>query len=339
MKKALVTGGAGFLGLYITEKLLARGVCVRTLSRSRHSVLEALPVEVFLGDIADLPSTQRAVEGCDTIFHTAAISGIGEPWERYYRANTLGTANLLQSARECGVSKFVFTSSPSVTFDGAHQRGVDESVPYPSRWLAHYPHSKALAEQMVLEANNQGGMLTCALRPHLIWGPRDKALIPRLIARAKSARLRQVGDGTNLVDMIYVENAADAHLLAADALLPGSPVAGRAYFLSQGEPVRCWEWINEILALYDLPPIKKTLSLSAAMGAGWALERLWKIFGWQSDPPMTRFLALQLAKDHYFDIQRAREDFGFVPKISKSEGMAALRREYEAKREELAPGT
>src|SRR5690606_10248292 len=149
---------------------------------------------------------------------------------------------------------------------------------------------------------NDGSLKTCALRPHLIWGPRDNHLIPRLITRARSGRLRRVGDGANLVDVIYVENAATAHLQAADALAsPGSPVAGRAYVLSQGEPVNCWEWIDQILALADLPPVRKRISLGAARAIGAVCETVYRGLRLTGEPPMTRFLAEQLARSHWFD--------------------------------------
>ena len=196
--------------------------------------------------------------------------------------------------------------------------------PYPDRWLCHYPHTKALAEQQVLAANGVDGLLTCALRPHLIWGPRDRHLIPRLWDRARSGQLRRVGDGTNRVDMIYVENAAAAHCQAADALEPGSPVAGRAYFLSQGEPVNCWGWINELLAVGGLPPLKKSISFRAAWRVGGMLELAYRLLRLRSEPRMTRFLAAQLAKDHFFDIRRAERDFGYRAEVSTEEGMRRL---------------
>ncbi len=323
----LVTGAGGFLGLYITEMLRARGEAVRAFCRKQYPQLDALGVETLQGDLCDRAAVERACAGVHTIFHVAAISGVGEPWDKYYRTNTLGTRFLLDAACENGVRKFIFTSSPSVSFDGTHQRNVDVEETYPARWLAHYPRSKAMAEEMVLRANARAGLLTCALRPHLIWGPRDQALIPRLVERAKSGHLHQVGDGENRVDMIFVENAAQAHLQAADALAPGAAVAGNAYFLSQGQPVACWAWINEILALHGLPPVKKRLSFRAAWCLGWVCERIWKVFRWETDPPMTRFLAAQMAKDHYYDISRAKRDFGFSPTISKEAGMAALAEE------------
>jgi len=322
--KALVTGAGGFLGLYIVEELVARGDEVRALCRGSYSALDALGVETIRGDVRDRRKTIEACRGVDVVFHVAAKSGIGGPWMHYYSVNTQGTYHVVEGCLAHGVPRLVYTSSPSVTFDGGDQLGVDESAPYPTRWLAHYPHSKALAERHVLGASGTGGLLTCALRPHLIWGPRDQALIPRLLERARSGRLRRVGDGANLVDMIYVESAARAHLQAADALEPGAAVAGRAYFLSQGEPINCWGWINQILALAGLAPVRKSISLRTAWRVGAALELAFAAFRLKGEPPMTRFLAAQLATSHYFNITAARKDFGYQPAVSTAEGMRRL---------------
>jgi nucleoside-diphosphate-sugar epimerase len=222
------------------------------------------------------------------------------------------------------IPRLVYTSSPSVTFHGEHQLNVDESAAYPKKWLCHYPHSKALAEQHVLDANDPGGLLTCALRPHLIWGPGDTHLLPRLLARARSKSLRRVGDGSNRVDTIYVENAAEAHIMAAEALKPNSPVCGSAYFLSQDDPVNCWGWINELLALAGLPRVKQSISYRWAYRLGYALEIYHEMMNIQAEPRMTRFLAAQMAKSHYFDISRAKRDFGYFPRVSIEEGMKRL---------------
>ncbi len=322
--KALVTGAGGFLGLYIVEQLVARGDEVRAFCRGTYPELDRLGVETIRGDVRNRDETITACQGVDVVFHVAAIAGIGMRWRDFYEINTLGTRHVLEGCRKHGVGRLVYTSSPSVTFDGSDQEGVDESEPYPEQFLAHYPHSKSIAEREVLEANGTDGLLTCALRPHLIWGPRDRHLIPRLLDRARSGRLRRVGDGKNLVDMIYVENAAQAHLQAADALSDGSPVAGRAYFLSQGEPVNCWGWINDILALANIPPVKKSISASATYKLGAVLEGIYRVLGLRGEPPMTRFLATQLSTHHYFDITRARADFGYSPSVSTEEGMHRL---------------
>jgi 2-alkyl-3-oxoalkanoate reductase len=325
---ALVTGAGGFLGRYIVEALLARGDQVRGLARGEYPQLQSLGVEMIRGDVADRETVTFACQGIDCVFHVASRVGIWGPWREYYSANVVGTQNVIEACRACGVGRLVFTSSPSVTFDGREQCGVDESAPYPTTWLANYPKSKAIAEQAVLAADDPRGLRTCSLRPHLLWGPRDHHLTAKLIERAKSGRLRRVGDGANLVDMIYVENAAEGHLLAADALQNARAEArspgGRAYFLSQGEAVNCWGWIDEILALVKLPPVRKSLSLSGARRVGLACEVVWTITGQRSEPPMTRFLASQLATSHWFDISAARRDLGYEPRMSTVEGMERL---------------
>ncbi len=319
-----MTGGNGFLGRYIVERLVARGDRVRALCRRPDADLDQLGVSVVQGDLGDRQLVARACEGVEIVHHVAGVAGIWGPWQHYYATNVLGTQHVLQGCLRHGVRRLVYTSSPSVTFDGRSQEGVDESAPYPDRWLCHYPHSKALAEQEVLQTNGRNGLLTCSLRPHLIWGPRDRHLIPRLVARARGGQLRRVGDGKNLIDMVYVENAAEAHLRAADALQAGSPVAGRAYFISQGEPVNCWDWIDQILALVGLPPLQSSISLAAAWRIGAVLETVHRIFGIRAEPRMTRFLAAQLGTSHFFDIRRAREDFGYQPQVSTAEGMRRL---------------
>jgi nucleoside-diphosphate-sugar epimerase len=322
--KVLVTGGGGFLGRYIVEQLLARGDEVRIFGRGRYADLEGQGAESLQGDIRDAVSVARACAGVDAVIHTAAVAGVWGPWKRYYEINTLGTKHVLDACRLQGVTRLVFCSSPSVTFDGSDQENIDESAPYPARWLCHYPHTKALAEQQVLAACRDGELLTCALRPHLIWGPRDQHLIPRLLDRDRKGKLIRVGDGKNRIDMVYVENAAAAHIQALDALRPGSPVVGRAYFISQGSPVNCWGWIDQILALAELPPVSRGISFGTAWRLGAMMESLYGALRIQSEPRMTRFLAAQLAKHHYFNIERARHDFGYRPHVSTEEGMQRL---------------
>lgn len=324
----LVTGGGGFLGRYICEQLAARGDRVRSFGRGAYPQLEDLGVEVQRGDLADRRAVTAACDGVDCVFHVAARAGIAMDWGAYETANVRGTQNVLDACRMTGVSRLVYASSPSVTFAGRDQRGTDERGPYDFAWMAaqqaHYSRSKALAEQAVLAANDHE-LRTCALRPHLIWGPRDAHLIPRLIDRARRGRLRRVGDGSNLVDICYVENAAAAHLLAADALaIPQSPAAGRAFYISQGEPVNCWQWIDELLALAGLPRVERSISYPAARRVGAACEMIYRALRLRGEPPMTRFLAAQLARSHWYDISAARRDLGYTPHVSTAEGMRRL---------------
>jgi nucleoside-diphosphate-sugar epimerase len=333
---ALVTGGGGFLGGYIVEALLARGDRVRSFGRGDYPHLREQGVEVVRGDISKGTDLVGLCGGIDCVFHAAALPGIGLRRDAYESVNRTGTELLVSHARKCGVKRFVYTSSPSVVFNGADQCGIDETAPYDFGWMednrAYYSHTKASAEQAVLSANCDE-FKTCALRPHLIWGPGDTHLIPRLLARARAGRLRRVGDGTNLVDITYVENAAGAHLQAADALEKASPAegtaassspCGKAYFISQGEPVNCWQWINEVLALVGLPAVEKSMSYRAAARIGGACESIYGLFGLSGEPPMTRFLASQLSTSHWFDISAAKRDFGYEPRVSTSEGMQRL---------------
>jgi 2-alkyl-3-oxoalkanoate reductase len=331
---ALVTGGGGFLGQVIVRQLVARGDRVRSFGRGAYPELASFGVEVVRGDICNAAAVDAACRDVDCVFHAAALAGVGLHFGECDAVNRGGTENVLAACRRQGVGRLVHTSSPSVTFAGEDQRGVDERAPQALEWLkryrAWYSYTKALAERVVLADDAKGGsgdgaLRTCALRPHLIWGPGDNHLIPRVIARARAGRLRRVGDGTNLVDICYVDNAAAAHLAAADALaLPNSPVAGKAYYLSQGAPVNCWKWIDEILALAGLPPVTKSVSLGAAWAAGTVCEAAWRLLPLGGEPPMTRFLAAQFAKSHWFDISAARRDFGYEPAVSTAEGMRRL---------------
>lgn len=329
MMRALVTGGGGFLGLYIVEQLVARGDEVRVLCRGNYARLGELGVKCIIGDVRDAAAVSSACSGIDTVFHVAAVSGIWGSWDHYYGINTIGTENVIAACRAHNVSRLVYTSSPSVIYDGRDHRNADESLPYPARYLCHYPHTKALAERAVLAANGAAGLATVALRPHLIWGPRDNHLIPRLIARAKTGKLRRVGRGDNLISMSYVESAAHAHLLAADRLNLDSPVAGQAYFINESEPVNLWGWIGTLLDLARLPPVKKSLSQSVAYTVGAVLEAAYSILHLSNEPPMTRFLALQLSGTHTYNISKATRDFGYQPLVSVTEGLRRLEPELK----------
>ncbi len=323
MSKVLVTGYGGFLGAEVTRQLLDAGFQVRGLARGSYRELQALGVEAVQGDIANRSTVLAACAGCDAIVHTAAKAGVWGPWRDYYRINTLATSHLLEGAHLHNVTAFVHCSSPSVTFAGTPQSGVDESVPYPDKWLCAYPHTKALAEQAVLGAARVGRVRACALRPHLIWGHGDPHLFPRVIERARQGRLRRVGSGENLIDVVHVTNAARAHVQAVEKLLAGkAELNGQALFLTDGDPIACWEWISRILQTAGVPVPKREISYAAAYRIGGLLEGGYRLLRIKSEPPMTRFVAAQLAMDHYFDITRARRLLDYQPSVDRDAELA-----------------
>jgi nucleoside-diphosphate-sugar epimerase len=322
--KALVTGGGGFLGKAIVKLLRARGDEVRSFSRNPHPVLTELGVEHCRGELGDAEAVKRAVEGCDIVFHVAAKAGVWGPYEEFYQANVLGTKHVIDACRQFGIKRLVYTSSPSVVFDGSDMEGVDESIPYPEHFEAFYPQTKAEAEQLVMNANDQN-LATVALRPHLIWGPEDNHLVPRILERGAKGALRKLGTRECLVDTIYVDNAALAHLQAADHLDVGSAVAGKAYFLSQGEPLPIWDVVNRILDAGGLPPVTRTISPALAYKVGAILEKVYGLLNLKGEPRMTRFVAKELSTSHWFDLSAARNDFGYQPEVSFDEGMERLR--------------
>jgi nucleoside-diphosphate-sugar epimerase len=321
--KALVTGGGGFLGKAIVRALAARGDEAVSFSRGKHPSLAALGVEERLGDIASLEALTRASRDCDVVFHVAAKAGIWGSFEEYRLANLLGTQNVIAACQINSIARLIYTSSPSVVFDGSDIEGGNESLPYPSHFQAHYPHTKALAEQAVLCANSPT-LATIALRPHLIWGPGDNHLAPRLIARARAGKLRRIGGRPCLVDTVYLDNAAEAHLNASDRLAPGSLPAGKAYFISNGEPRPLWEMVNGILTAAGLPPENRMIPATFAYVAGAICEQLWSTLHLSGEPPMTRFAAKELATAHWFDISAAKNDLGYRPRVTIDQGLRRL---------------
>jgi len=316
---ALVTGGGGFLGRYVVEQLLGRGDEVTVYARGTYPEIESLGARLIQGDLQDATTVEAACAGIDAVFHVASKTGYWGPWNEFYGANVIGTQNVIAACRSQDVPKLVYTSTPSVVFSTQPHIGCDESLPYPAKYLNNYSHTKAIAERAVIGANSQEGLLTVSLRPHLIVGPRDKHLVPRIVARIGTGQVPQVGDGTNIVDLTYVEDAARAHLLAVDALSPGSPVAGSVYFVSQDDPVNLWAWVNELLVALELPSVRKRIPQGIALAAGVALEAVYRTLPLKGEPRLTRFLASEMAMSHYYDISRAKRELGYKPQIGMSE--------------------
>jgi 2-alkyl-3-oxoalkanoate reductase len=325
VRHVLVTGAGGFLGKAICSRLLAAGIRVTGFARGRYPELEAMGVTMVQGDVADREALLAAMRGCDTVFHVASKAGVWGDRDSYFGPNVNGAATVLACAKALAVPRLIYTSTPSVTFCGEDEAGIDESTPYAPRFLNHYAHSKAIAEKMMLDANGER-LRTVALRPHLIWGPDDPHLVPRVLARGRAGRLKLVGKEDKLVDTIYVDNAAHAHILAALELCAEQPrCAGKAYFLSNDEPVTMAAMLNLILGCDDLPPVSKRVPTSVAYGIGALLEGVYRLLGKEQEPVMTRFVARQLSCSHYFDIGAAKRDLDYRPLISLEEGMHRLR--------------
>ncbi|MDR1906674.1 MAG: NAD-dependent epimerase/dehydratase family protein [Puniceicoccales bacterium] len=320
--KVLVTGGGGFLGCYIVELLQKRGYSVRIVGRRRQPILESRGVECIKGDISFQRDAERAVQGVDAVFHVAGRTSIDMKFLDYYNAHVIGTENIVRACKSYGVSKLVHTSTPAVVFNGRGFSGCDESLPLCKHYHWYYSRTKALAEEYVLK-NNSEDLKTVAIRPHLMLGEGDPHLIPTIIHNVKKGKLKIVGEGKNLVDITFVDNAAHAHLLAFDALETGK-ACGKAYFIGQERPVNLWEFINTILKNVGFPSVKKRVTFRHAYFFGAFAEHWYRMFRRSKMPPMTRALAVALSKDHYFSHKRAHEDLGYRPRVTIEEGLTSL---------------
>jgi len=331
--KVLVTGGGGFLGQALCRRLVERGFDVTSFNRGSYPALESLGVRQVQGDLADRDAVLAAAAGVGAIFHNAAKAGAWGSYDSYHRANVIGTSNVIQACRVHGIARLVYTSTPSVTHRATHpvEGGTAETVPYGTDFKAPYATTKAIAEREVLAAND-ASLATIALRPRLIWGPGDNQLLPRLAERARAGRLRLVGSGENLIDTTYIDNAAQAHVDAFHHLVPGAACAGRAYFISNGEPMPVRALVNGLLRAVGAPPVDKHLSFRAAYAIGAVCEAAWTVLPLRGEPPITRFLAEQLSTAHWYDMGPATRDFGYVPKVTIAEGLARLAEAHAASR-------
>lgn len=317
-ERALVTGGGGFVGRRIVELLVERGDQVSFLARGRYPEVEALGATGHAVDLADRDGLRAHARGVDVVYHVAGKAGFWGTEAEYVSTNVIGTEHVIDACRAVGVGRLVYTSTPSV-IGYAHDAEGLEAAPYPPSWESVYGRTKAAAEQRVLAANGPD-LRTVALRPHLVIGPGDNHLLPRVVARARAGRLRIIGDGTNRVDLTYVDNVAWAHLDAADALLRPDPrAAGRAYFISNDEPVVLWEWTNDVLARLGVSPVRARVSLRAAQRLGAACEAVWGALGIRGEPPLTRFLAVALARTHWYSMAPAKGDLGYRVRVPMDE--------------------
>lgn len=330
VKCVFVTGAGGFLGKALCAHLRAANIEVVGFARSHYREVERMGVKLIQGDIADKAALLNALHGCDLVFHVASKAGVWGDKNSYFSANVNGTENIISACQSLNIQRLVYTSTPSVTFAGKDENGIDESAPYAEQFLNYYGQSKAIAEQRILQANgaplnNNKPLKTLALRPHLIWGPGDPHLVPRVLQRAQAGKLRLVGRRDKLVDTIYIDNAVYAHLLAALKLNAVTPMcAGKAYFLSNDQPILMADMLNKILACKGIKPVCRRIPAGIAYAVGTILECLYSLLRKQDEPIMTRFVARQLSTSHYFNISAAKADLGYQPLVSIEQGMEKL---------------
>ncbi len=323
MQRVVVLGGSGFIGRALVQRLVGEGLETAVVARRAFPEAEALGVRFFSGDIGDADFLKNSLAGYDTVIHLASKTGIWGDKNEYYRTNVVGTRNVLDACRENNIAALVYASTPGVVYQKGDLCGVNERTPYARNFLCDYVRSKAIAEKMVLSANSDT-LKTIALRPHLVWGPGDTNLIPRLLGQARCRQLKRIGDGHNLVDVTYIDNAADAFVLAAKNLHGPASGAGKPYFISQGEPVNLWNWLNKFFRRLDVPIVEQSISFHKAYLLGMLMEGFCTLFKRKEEPCLTRFLAVQLAKSHWFSIENASRDLGYFPKVSTAEGINTI---------------
>jgi sterol-4alpha-carboxylate 3-dehydrogenase (decarboxylating) len=322
-RHSLVTGGCGFVGRHLVDALVARGDRVTVLDVDVEPWNEG--AEYHHADITVPEDCSAHIEGVDTVFHNASVVHTRDNQHEFvWSVNVGGTENMLKAAREAGVDKFVFVSSASAVYEGKDIENGDESLPYSRVSQAPYADAKIAAEKKVLEQDGQGGMHTVAIRPHVVFGPWDNRLLPTLLERAKAGRLKlAVGRGDWLSDFTYVENLIDALLAVEDELGPGGAANGEAYFITNAEPMKFFDFVGRVLEELNLPPIRGYVPYWIAYSVAAVKETIDTLRGGDldADQGMSRFSIRYMCTHHYFSIDKAQRDFGYEPRVSIEEGI------------------
>jgi nucleoside-diphosphate-sugar epimerase len=322
--KILVTGGGGFIGLALIRELVRKGLEVSTFSRNLYHEHQKLGIRIFQGDIDDPKAVESACRGIDVVFHNAAKVAMWGSYDEFLNTNVHGTQNIITNCIKCKVKRLIFTSSASVVFNGSDLKNIDETAEYPKQPLSAYTATKAIAEQLVLKANSKE-LNTIALRPHLVWGPDDTQLIKGILNRAGSGKLRRIGNKDFLIDTTYIGNYIDAMIITMEVMEKNPDVCGKAYFITNDEPVNIWDFINAILVSYGLNPVRKVIPINAAKLLAFFIEKTHRVFNLKSEPYITSLIVNELCCDHWFNITLAREKLGYSPRISNEKGFELLR--------------
>ena len=316
--KTLVTGATGFLGKALARRLKTRGDEVTVLGRNPAILaeLEREGLRPLRGDLADAAVVQTACQGQELVFHAGALSSAWGPAEAFYRANVLGTRNVIAGCEAGGVRRLVHVSTPSIYFRFESRLAVAENSPLPAKTANEYARTKLLAEGEIDRACARG-LPVITIRPRAIFGEGDNAILPRLISRLQSGRLRIIGDGLNITDLTYVENVVDALLLCAEA---PDALLGRKYNITNGEPQLLWGLIEQLCAALGYQYPRRRISYPAAMALAAVLEAVCRRLPGQPEPLLTRYMVGVLAKSTTLDISAARRDLGYRPRVSVQAG-------------------
>lgn len=321
--KILVTGGGGFVGLALVRRLVEKGHEVSSFSRNIYAEHQQLGIKSFQGDLSNFLEIENACKGIDVVFHVAAKVGVWGSFSDFYNINVTGTKNVISACKKQGVGKLIFTSSASVVFDGTNLEGVDESMNYPKKSISNYTSTKAEAEQLILKANCDS-LKTIALRPHLIWGPGDTQLIPKIMERAKFGKLWLPGSKDFKIDTTYIDNFIDAQLLALKKTDENPGIWGKVFFITNDEPVLIWDFLNAIIQSAGFSPSQKRVPKKLALFIAWLLENIHILFRFEKEPYVTRFLIHELCTHHWFNISAAKGMLHYRPGIDYKLGMKKI---------------
>ncbi len=327
--RVLVTGGSGFVGANLVTTLLDRGYQVRSLDRAPSPLPQHPQLDVLQADITDTADCAKAVDGIDTVFHTAAIielmggaSVTDEYRQRSFGVNVGGTENLVHAGQAAGVKRFVYTSSNSVVMGGQNIAGGDETLPYTNRFNDLYTETKVVAERFVLSQNGINGMLTCAIRPSGIWGRGDQTMFRRLFESVIAGHVKVlIGRKSARLDNSYVHNLIHGFILAAQHLVPGGTAPGQAYFINDADPINMFEFARPVVEAcgQPWPRVRVNGPLVRVAMTGW--QRLHFRFGIPA--PLLEPLAVErLYLDNYFSIAKASRDLGYQPLFNTEQAMS-----------------
>jgi nucleoside-diphosphate-sugar epimerase len=323
--RALVTGATGFLGAALAVRLHQLGYAVTGLGRDlyRGRALAASGPRFVSCDLADYTAVANAAAGHDWVFHCAALSSPWGSYDQFHRANVIATQNVVAATREAGAARLIHVSTPSIYVDDRDRFDIREDEPLPKSSINHYAATKRLAEAIVDEASARG-LPAITIRPQGIFGPGDRTIFPRLIRVARRGRIPVIGDGRNLVDVTYVDNVVDALVACME-----SPPAtlGRKYNITNGEPVRNYEFIERMLAAVGVQYKKVRVPFFVAYHAAHALELAFARPALSRyEPPLTRYSVTVLGKSRTLDIAAARAELGYRPRVGLDEGIARFAR-------------